>query len=69
MEGGAEIIQTVLDQNLCHQIVLTLKPSYYGGYRVLQRQLNEPLTITNITLVQVEDDFIMYGHIKYDSKN
>ena len=63
VEGGAEIIQSVLTHKLCNQIVLTLKPYYYGGYRSLRSQLESPVMLTNVTTARVEEDIIIHGII------
>lgn len=66
VEGGAEIIQSVLRARLCHQIVLTLKPLYFGGYRSMTEQLESPALLTDVSVHQVENDFLMHGTFATD---
>lgn len=61
IEGGAEIIQSVLQLKLCNQVVLTLKPVYFGGYRALTKQLDSPVHLLNVSTVRVEEDILIHG--------
>jgi riboflavin biosynthesis pyrimidine reductase len=67
VEGGAEILQSVLRARLCHQIVLTIKPLFFGGYRSMTGQLDSPSGLADVSVHQVENDFLMYGRFISES--
>ena len=66
VEGGAEIIQSVLQYNLCHQVIVTLNIAYYGGYRALTGQLPRQVRLGQVRVVTVENNVIIYGTINRD---
>ena len=66
VEGGAEIIQSVLQYNLCHQVIVTLNIAYYGGYRSLTGQLPRQVRLGQVRVVTVENNVIIYGTINRD---
>ncbi|KAA3648482.1 MAG: GTP cyclohydrolase [Chloroflexi bacterium] len=62
VEGGAQIIQAFLSQGLADQLILTVSPSFVGGYKAVDAliesefpQVQEP----QITLL--ENDIIVWG--------
>jgi riboflavin biosynthesis pyrimidine reductase len=66
VEGGAQIIQSVLENQLCHQVIITLKSIYFGGYRSMVRQLPSPLYLRSVTVAPVDFDFVLRGEIVHD---
>lgn len=55
VEGGASILQSFLEtRSLITQVVVTIKPWYLGGYRVMTRQLSGglPLRLRGTKLVR-----------------
>ncbi|KAJ1393040.1 dihydrofolate reductase-like domain-containing protein, partial [Ochromonadaceae sp. CCMP2298] len=56
VEGGAGIIQSVLEGGLAHQVVLTLRPCFFGGYRSLTRQLRRPVGMTSMQAASIGGD-------------
>jgi riboflavin biosynthesis pyrimidine reductase len=63
VEGGANIIQEVLEKGLVSQLIMTIKPSFLGGFRSLTGQLPEMISLRNITTTLVDGDIIVYGSI------
>ena len=74
VEGGAGIIQAFLEAQcavpdrtepvpLVDQVIVTVKPWYLGGYRVMKKQLpsKTPLVLQRPWIAQGSDDFIVYG--------
>lgn len=74
VEGGAGIIQAFLEAQyaapdrsdpvpLVDQVIVTVKPWYLGGYRVMKRQLpsKTPLVLHRTWIAQGGDDFFLYG--------
>jgi len=61
IEGGASIIQSALRHRLAKQVVLTLRPCFFGGYRSMTDQLSTPLALQSITVASVEGDIVIHG--------
>jgi riboflavin biosynthesis pyrimidine reductase len=61
VEGGANIIQSTLEYRLANQIVLTLRPSFFGGYKSMTKQLPVPVELENITVASIEGDIVIHG--------
>lgn len=61
IEGGANIIQSTLENRLANQIVLTLRPSFFGGYKSMTKQLAAPVELENITVASIEGDIVIHG--------
>ena len=66
VEGGAGIIQSVLEQQLAHFIVLTIRPCYFGGYRAMTRQLPQPLSIRDAVAASIGGDLVLFGLLDKD---
>lgn len=66
-EGGAAIINTVLDQGLVDQLFVTLRPAYFGGFRCMNQQLSKGMaSLRNVHAGSVGGDVILYGRLKAD---
>ena len=63
VEGGATILQSILESNLCHQVVITIRPCLFGGYRSLLSELPSPVQLNNIKLAVVEGDIVLLGSV------
>ena len=59
IEGGAGIIQTVLREKLAHQFIVTIRPSFFGGYRSMVSQLDYPCTLENLSVEMIENDVVI----------
>jgi RibD C-terminal domain len=64
VEGGAGIIQSVLERELADQVVVTIRPCYLGGYRAMNRELLQPVSLIETTAASVGGDVILYGKIQ-----
>lgn len=71
IEGGAGIIQSILEQELAQQLVLYIRPCFFGGYRSMNQQLLYPVGLSDINIASVDGDVVMYGkfenYLKYVS--
>ena len=71
IEGGAGIIQSILEQELAQQLVLYIRPCFFGGYRSMNQQLLHPIGLSDINIASVDGDVVMYGkfenYLKYPS--
>lgn len=68
IEGGAGIIQSVLEEGLADQVVLTLRPCFFGGYRALRRQLPKgPASLEQVSVASIGGDVVMHGLVSYPS--
>jgi GTP cyclohydrolase II len=65
VEGGAGIIQSVLEENLIHQVIVTVKPSYFGGYRSMTRELENPFQLHEIQVENIAGDIVIQGFNRY----
>lgn len=63
VEGGAQILQSVLENNLCRQVSITIRPCFLGGYRSLTSQLPHLIELENIKLSIVEGDIVLLGDV------
>eukprot|EP00981_Chlorochromonas_danica_P006758 scaffold1490_cov162-Ochromonas_danica.AAC.4 len=61
IEGGAEVIQSALELKVIDQVVVTVKTSFFGGYRSMTRQLEVPLTLIDVAVGLAEGDIILHG--------
>lgn len=61
VEGGATIIQSVLKHRLAQQVVVTLRPCFFGGYRSMTDQLPAPVALRSITVASIEGDIVVHG--------
>lgn len=64
VEGGAGIIQTVLEQDLAHQFIVTIRPAYFGGYRSMTSQLDFQHSLKNVGVELIEGDVIIRGTMR-----
>lgn len=64
IEGGAGIIQSVLELHLADQVIVTIRPCFYGGYRSLTRQLSTPVELTSTVAASVGGDVILCGQLE-----
>ncbi len=68
VEGGASIIQSVIDANLCHQAVVTVRPCFLGGYRSLTSQLPSGVAkLYSCKVASIGGDIVVFG--KFNSKD
>lgn len=59
------MIQTVLEQGLCDQLVVTLRPGYFGGYRCMTDQLQRGMvSLQNISVASVGGDIVVHGQLQ-----
>jgi hypothetical protein len=65
IEGGAGIIQSVLEHELAQQLVLYIRPCFFGGYRSMNQQLLYPVGLSDINIASVDGDVVLYG--KFES--
>lgn len=63
IEGGAGIIQSVLELDLVDQFVVTLRPCFFGGYRALTRQLSSPTNMIDISVASIGGDVVLHGTV------
>lgn len=68
VEGGAGILQTVLETELVDQVVVTIRPSFFGGYRSMVRQLRHPRSMDNLSAASVAGDIVLYGRFSLEGK-
>ena len=69
VEGGANIIQSVLEFQLANQVVVTIRPCFLGGYRSLTHELPQPLNLEKIAAASVGGDIVIFGKLpKIDSR-
>ena len=61
VEGGAGVIQSVLAAGLAHQAVVTLRPCFLGGYRSMISQLQQPVSLHQVSVASVGGDVVMHG--------
>lgn len=64
VEGGAGIIQTVLEQDLADQFIVTIRPAYFGGYRSMTSQLDFQHSLQNVGVELIEGDVIIRGTMR-----
>jgi riboflavin biosynthesis pyrimidine reductase len=69
LEGGAQTIQSFLELGLVDQIVLTIKPIFFGGYRCLTGELSRPANLRDVVVVRAEGDLILHGYLDNDMKH
>ena len=64
IEGGAGIIQSVLESGLVDQLVVTIRPSLLGGYRSLTRELLQPVDLSHTHAASVGGDIVLYSRVQ-----
>lgn len=64
VEGGANIIQSVLESHLANQVVVTVRPCFLGGYRSLTHELQQPLDLQQTAAASVGGDIVIFGRLK-----
>jgi riboflavin biosynthesis pyrimidine reductase len=64
VEGGANIIQSVLEFQLADQVVVTVRPCFLGGYRSLTHELPQPLNLENTAAASVGGDIVVFGKLQ-----
>lgn len=64
VEGGANIIQSVLESHLASQVVVTIRPCFLGGYRSLTHELPQPLNLLKTAAASVGGDVVIYGRLQ-----
>lgn len=67
VEGGAGVIQSVLERGLADQVVLTFHPGYFGGYRCMTRQLQSMESLHSINVASVGGDVVVYGQLAHSA--
>lgn len=65
VEGGAGIIQSVIESNLANQVILTVRPCFFGGYRIMTRQLPGPAQLEDVKVASIGGDVVMHGVIRH----
>lgn len=63
VEGGSSIIKSVLDLQLCNQLIVTIRPCYLGGYRILTDQLSRPINLFDVVVATVGGDVMIFGEV------
>jgi riboflavin biosynthesis pyrimidine reductase len=64
IEGGAGVLQSVLEQGLADQAVVTIQPAFLGGYRCLTGQLAQGLVqLSDVAVESVYGDVVLYGRL------
>ena len=64
VEGGANIIQSVLEYQLADQVVVTIRPCFLGGYRSLTHELSQPFNLENTAAASVGGDIVIFGKLQ-----
>ena len=64
VEGGAGIIQSVLESQLVDQVVVTIRPSFLGGYRSLTRELSHPVHLEHTYAASIGGDIVLYSKVQ-----
>jgi riboflavin biosynthesis pyrimidine reductase len=65
VEGGANIIQSFIEQQYIDQVIVTIKPWYYGGYRSMIRQLpSHPMKLKETMIVVTHEQHNKDDHEK-----
>ena len=64
VEGGANIIQSVLESHLANQVVVTVRPCFLGGYRSLTHELQQPLDLLQTAAASVGGDIVIFGRLQ-----
>lgn len=68
-EGGAGIINNVLERDLVDQLFVTLRPAYFGGFRCMGQQLSRGMaSLHNVHAGSVGGDVIMYGRFQSEKR-
>lgn len=70
VEGGAQVIQSLLEAAAANQVVLTLAPSFVGGLSVLERPLSQAEkpafpSLEEIGCQLLGGDLVVWGKICY----
>jgi hypothetical protein len=68
VEGGAGVIQSFLAGGLAHQAVVTLRPCFLGGYRSMISQLQEPVSLHQVSVASVGGDVVMHGVLDIENQ-
>ena len=55
----------MLETGVAHQGVVTVQPSYFGGYRVMCRQLARPVLLEQLSVASVDGDMVMHGRFAW----
>lgn len=68
VEGGAQVIQSLLEAGLADQAVITIAPRFVGGLRVIEKPLStwEALTFPALEQVgcqQLGEDIVVWGKL------
>jgi 3,4-dihydroxy 2-butanone 4-phosphate synthase/GTP cyclohydrolase II len=63
VEGGASVISSILEEKLVDAFVLTIAPTFVGGYRAVDRQLIPPLEILEPHWFPLGRDLILWGEL------
>ena len=74
VEGGASIIQSVIDARLCDQVVVTIRPCFLGGFRSMTKQLAIGVArLHSCKAASIGGDIVMFGRFSrsgcYDNNN
>lgn len=64
IEGGASIIQSILENDLACQVVLTIKLSFLGGFKWLNRELPLLIDLDEVLANRVDGDIVVHGYLR-----
>jgi GTP cyclohydrolase II len=65
VEGGANILQDFFSYaELISQVLVSIQPSFLGGYRSMTKELIDPLSLSNVYLGSVEGNILVYGRVE-----
>ncbi len=64
VEGGGRIISSFLSEDLVDQVIITIAPQFVGGYKSLDRPLNNMPTLVNEEIEKYGKDFVIWGDVK-----
>lgn len=64
IEGGGEIITSVLKHELADLVLLTISPQFFGGYPAVGARLGRQVKLEKSQITPLGGDFILYGEIR-----
>lgn len=63
VEGGANVLQDFLENKLVDQVVVSIQPSFLGGYRFMTKELESPLNLQNVHIGSVQGNILVHGEV------
>ena len=67
VEGGANIVQSILEHQLAHQVLMTIKTSFLGGYRSMTTQLSKLVDLVDVVAEIIGGDIILHGYVSSEA--